>query len=160
MTAEPGKRNKNRDGIYRRSYIGSLYLLFILFLLFICRSSLSSKPAGEIDSLAISNKDSSFIGDQSVSKDVKTSINQHQKPDKRSQKNKIKELTVSKKLVNINTASAEELAELKGIGKKIAGEIIKFRNENGDFSSEEDIMKVKGIGKAKYSSIKENIILK
>ena len=79
---------------------------------------------------------------------------------KSSQKNKIKELTVSKKLVNINTASVDELTGLKGIGKKIAQEIVKFRNETGGFQTPEDIMKVKGIGKAKYSAIRDYIILK
>lgn len=49
--------------------------------------------------------------------------------------------------VNINTASAEEMAEsLKGIGIKTAEAIVTFRNDEGLFTSPEAIMAVKGIG--------------
>jgi len=48
--------------------------------------------------------------------------------------------------ININTASAEELAQLKRIGPKYAARIIESRETNGPFKMPEDIMKVKGIG--------------
>ncbi len=51
--------------------------------------------------------------------------------------------------VNINTATAEELAEaLKGVGIKKAQAIIAYRKANGDFSSAEQLTEVKGIGEA------------
>jgi competence protein ComEA len=59
--------------------------------------------------------------------------------------------------VNINTASAEELAKLPGIGPKIAEDIVKYRKENGDFKTTKDITKVKGVGDKKYESIKDKI---
>ena len=55
--------------------------------------------------------------------------------------------------VNINLASAEELMTLEGIGEVTAEAIIEYRNENGAFSSPEDIMNVKGIGEKKYKKI-------
>jgi len=48
--------------------------------------------------------------------------------------------------ININTASAGELTQLKGIGEKIAESIVQFRKENGAFKSVADLEMVKGIG--------------
>ncbi|RLA94334.1 MAG: hypothetical protein DRG25_02750 [Deltaproteobacteria bacterium] len=61
------------------------------------------------------------------------------------------------KKVNINTASAEELATLKGVGEKIAQAIIEYREANGPFKSIEDIKNVKGIGEKKFEEIKDSI---
>jgi competence protein ComEA len=61
--------------------------------------------------------------------------------------------------ININTASAEELDRLPGIGKSKAQAIIDYRNQNGDFKSLEDIQKVKGIKSGEYSKIKDFIEL-
>ncbi|MEA2109612.1 MAG: helix-hairpin-helix domain-containing protein [Pseudomonadota bacterium] len=48
--------------------------------------------------------------------------------------------------ININTATAEQLAELKGIGPVYAKRIVEYRKANDPFKKPEDIMKVKGIG--------------
>ena len=48
-------------------------------------------------------------------------------------------------LVNINTASAEELCALPGIGTSRAADIVRYREKNGAFQTKEDIMKVSGI---------------
>jgi len=48
--------------------------------------------------------------------------------------------------INVNTASAEELSALKGVGEKIAANIVQFRKENGPFKSVDDLKQVKGIG--------------
>lgn len=47
--------------------------------------------------------------------------------------------------ININTASAEELAQLKGIGSSHAVKIVEYREKNGPFKTPEDLMKVSGI---------------
>lgn len=59
--------------------------------------------------------------------------------------------------VNINTAAAEDLVSLSGIGEGRAADIIKYREENGDFSRIEDIMKVSGIGEKTFEEIKDQI---
>ena len=60
-------------------------------------------------------------------------------------------------LVNINTASLEELMELKGIGIILGQRIIDYRAEYGFFDSIEDIMKVSGIKSSIYEDIFEDI---
>ena len=62
--------------------------------------------------------------------------------------------------VNINKANAEELQKINGIGESLANKIISYRNENGKFSSIEDLKNVSGIGDKKYESIKEYIAVK
>ena len=63
-------------------------------------------------------------------------------------------------LININTASVEELSSLPGIGVKLSQRIIRFRKNHGDFEVIEDIMKVSGIGEKKFSNIKDYITVK
>lgn len=58
--------------------------------------------------------------------------------------------------VNLNTASAEELSALKGIGESTAQKIIEYRSAH-KFSSIEDVMKIKGIGQKKFDSIKKDL---
>ncbi|WP_420590386.1 ComEA family DNA-binding protein [Bacterioplanoides sp.] len=55
--------------------------------------------------------------------------------------------------VNINTATAEQLTELKGIGPNKAKAIVQYRQEKGPFSSIEELVLVKGIGQ---STLKKN----
>jgi competence protein ComEA len=59
--------------------------------------------------------------------------------------------------VNINTASAEQLDALPGIGPTKAQAIIDYRSEHGRFNSIEDIQNVKGIKEGEFSKIKEYI---
>ena len=57
-------------------------------------------------------------------------------------------------LVNINTASLEELESLDGIGSATAQKIIDYRTENGPFVSIEDLINVSGIGPAVMDQIR------
>ncbi len=61
--------------------------------------------------------------------------------------------------ININTASAEELEELNGIGKVLAERIVSFRETNGPFKSIEEIKKVSGIGEKKFEAIRDLIVV-
>jgi len=61
--------------------------------------------------------------------------------------------------ININTATAEELTQLKGIGEAYAKAIVEFREKNGPFVAIEDIMKVTGIGEKTFQAIKDMITI-
>ena len=65
-----------------------------------------------------------------------------------------------KLMVNINTANAIELSELPGIGNSTALKIITYRNDNGKFTTIDDIKNVSGIGESKFNVIKDNIFVK
>ncbi len=60
-------------------------------------------------------------------------------------------------LVNINTASAEELCTLPGIGSSRAADIVRYRENNGAFQTKEDIMKVSGIKQNAYDKLCDKI---
>ncbi len=59
--------------------------------------------------------------------------------------------------VNINSANAEQLMEIDGIGEATAAKIIAYREEKGPFKSIEDIKDVSGIGDKKFESMKDSI---
>ncbi len=59
--------------------------------------------------------------------------------------------------VNINTAGKEELMTLSGIGESRAGDIIRYRTENGGFKKIEEIKNVPGIKDAMFQKIKDSI---
>ena len=80
-----------------------------------------------------------------------------QKHDSKTQVGKAGEVGTGTALVNINTASVQELTTLKGIGASRAEDIIRYREEAGGFTKIEDIMKVPGIKQAAFQKIKENI---
>lgn len=68
---------------------------------------------------------------------------------------------VSAEPVNINDASAEELAEnLKGVGPKKAMAIIEYREANGPFYTAEELINVKGIGPKTLEKNIENITVR
>ena len=60
-------------------------------------------------------------------------------------------------VVNINTATQTELETLPGIGPSLSLKIIHYREENGKFTSIEDIKNVSGIGDSKFNNIKDYI---
>lgn len=62
-------------------------------------------------------------------------------------------------LININTATLEELDSLPGIGEGKAAEIIKYRESNGPFDAIEDIQNVPGIGPKIFETIQPLITI-
>jgi competence protein ComEA len=61
---------------------------------------------------------------------------------------------VTTTVVNINTASATEIATLPGIGPKTAALIVEYRQKNGPFKKIEELMNVKGVGEKSFLKLK------
>ena len=62
--------------------------------------------------------------------------------------------------INLNTADVSQLTTLTGVGESKALAIIAYREENGPFTSIEDIMNVPGIKEGTYEKIKDKIAIK
>jgi competence ComEA-like helix-hairpin-helix protein len=60
---------------------------------------------------------------------------------------------IPKTKINVNTASAELLEALPGIGPVIAKRIVEYREKNGFFANPENLIDVKGIGEKKLKQI-------
>ena len=56
--------------------------------------------------------------------------------------------------VNLNTATAEQLATIPGVGAKTAERIIEYRQKNGGFKKVEDLMNVSGVGEKSFLKMK------
>ena len=59
--------------------------------------------------------------------------------------------------VNINTASASELAALQGIGPAKAQAIVEHREKNGQFKSVDDLKLVRGIGDKMLEQLRPHV---
>jgi competence protein ComEA len=59
--------------------------------------------------------------------------------------------------INLNTASAEQLQVLNGVGPATAAAIVEYRESNGQFNSVAELKDVKGIGDKKLQNLSENL---
>ena len=63
-------------------------------------------------------------------------------------------------MLDINTATADQLQEVPGIGPVLAKSIVDYREENGPFKEYSDLLNVKGIGQSKLIDIMDYIRIK
>lgn len=73
------------------------------------------------------------------------------------ERNAEEEVAPVRVLVNINTASAEELETVTGIGPVLAQAILDYRAEHGDFQTLDELLEVRGIGSAKLDAMRDEI---
>jgi len=63
----------------------------------------------------------------------------------------------STEAVNLNTATAAQIASLPGIGPKTADLVVQYRQKNGPFKKIEEVMNVRGIGEKSFLRIKDRL---
>lgn len=68
--------------------------------------------------------------------------------------------TQSEELLNINTATAEQLEQLPQIGEVIAARIVAYRELHGAFGSITELMNVEGIGEGRMNAIMDYITVR
>jgi competence ComEA-like helix-hairpin-helix protein len=62
--------------------------------------------------------------------------------------------------INLNEISLYELFKIKGISKKLAAQIIEYRNLHSEFSNLKELKEIKGIGEQRYEKLKEIFFVK
>ena len=65
--------------------------------------------------------------------------------------------TTASGVVNLNTASPEQIALLPRVGLKAAHRIVDYRKTNGDFKRVEDLMEVKGVGEKLFVTLRPHL---
>ena len=66
---------------------------------------------------------------------------------------------VSTEKVNLNTASAEQLQTLPGVGPAMAKRVLDYRAKVGKFTKIEEILNVKGFGEKRFQKIKDRLLV-
>lgn len=64
---------------------------------------------------------------------------------------------MSTEIVNLNSATAAQIASLPGIGLKTAELVVQYRTKNGPFKKIEEVMNVRGIGEKSFLKIKDRL---
>jgi competence ComEA-like helix-hairpin-helix protein len=62
--------------------------------------------------------------------------------------------------IELNSASAEQLEQLPGIGPSTAQAIVKFREKSGPFQRAEDLLTIHGMSKAKFEKLRPYVTVK
>ena len=66
---------------------------------------------------------------------------------------------MSTEVVNLNSATAAQIASLPGIGPKTAELVVQYRTKNGPFKKIEDLMNVRGLGEKNFLKLKPQLTL-
>jgi competence protein ComEA len=61
--------------------------------------------------------------------------------------------------VNLNTASAQQLTALPGVGPKLAERIVEYRQKSGAFHSVNELVNVKGVGEKSFAKLQSYVVV-
>ena len=129
--------------------IGTGVIVAAAATVFFCRSCVPLKDSAELNSVsnaltADTQRAASSFSESSSSPSTPNASNSSVEPSKAA-------------LININTATSEELQALSGIGEAKAAAIIAYREEHGAFNNISEIMNVSGIGEKIFENIRDSI---
>jgi competence protein ComEA len=62
-------------------------------------------------------------------------------------------------VINVNSATAEQIAFLPRVGIKLAERVVEYRKSNGPFKKVEDLMEVKGVGEKLFVALKPHLTI-
>lgn len=148
----------------------------VLFILFACLIGITvniiknEKNKNEFLEFDYKQEDSLFnaasgdpgIRDSASDLEVKKIASQHELLDftkAKFQERNFKKKSSVQKLININTASKIDLAQLPGLGEKTVAAIIDYRLKHGRIKQLDELLKIKGIGEKKFEKIKNLVSL-
>jgi len=139
-------------------------IIFSAFVFIFWEMGQGSKKPIEIVQNTTSQEEGKTLGTQTIQESTNES-NESNVSNKSNKTNETHETNESNKenetnLINLNTASIEQLDFLPGIGPAFAQRIIEYRTTNGGFTSIEEIMRVKGIGKAIFEKFQDKVFVK
>ncbi len=141
--------------------IAAAFSALLLISVYIVLKSPEKNSEQMIITIESSSGTSEATTEKAVINDKKDSDKNEFSSEKSSEYEKIdktEEVTTEEVLwININTASADEFTKLNGIGEVIAGRIIDYRRENGEYKNIEEIMNVEGIGEVIFDDIQPYI---
>ncbi|MBW3622483.1 MAG: helix-hairpin-helix domain-containing protein [Armatimonadetes bacterium] len=80
-------------------------------------------------------------------------------PSSPSRRSAAKSVKTASGMVNVNTATLEELDRLPGVGPSTAQKIMEYRDSHGPFTSPEGLLEVKGIGPKKLEKMRPYLLL-
>ena len=61
--------------------------------------------------------------------------------------------------VNLNSATVEQLTALPGVGEKLAGRIVEYRQKSGGFKSAQELLNVQGIGEKNFAKLQAYVVV-
>ena len=140
MNQEKENQSKIEEVVSKNYFRAVTFLIVMILLGTVYWAIRRYNPAlflGKPDLIAVPNEENSTQNPNQI----KETIEKHPKPS----------------LLNINTATVEELQTLPSIGPQMAKRIVLYRKENSDFKSVEDLTEVKGIGEKTLEKIKPYI---
>jgi competence protein ComEA len=110
-----------------------------------------AQPLGDAMKVTVPHKGQTLASDSFVSNDgtMSTSYHHSRRSHGRSSRLSAHKLAAGQTL-DVNTASAEELVQLPGVGPSLAQRIVDYRQQNGPFQTVDDLQNVPGIGPSKF----------
>lgn len=117
-------------------------IAFAVLLIFVCFSQHNKLKLENTSALAVTSE-----------KAVKTTVTAKAEKIEKAAKNSTQTTAFDNFPININTADAQTLMNIPGIGQAKANEIVAYRNANGNFSCAEDLLNVYGISEATLEKI-------